>query len=59
MKIVWSKEAKLTYFKELEFINLKWNNKQVNIFIDLVDDFIKHLQSKTLIGKPQRGDSKK
>lgn len=51
MKIIWSAEAKITYFRELEFIHKKWNIKEVKKFISLVDDFIKDLKTGIIQGK--------
>ncbi len=51
MKIIWSDVAKITYFRELEFIYKKWNIKEVKKFISLVDDFIKNLKTGIIQGK--------
>lgn len=51
MKIVWTKTAELTFHAEMEFILKKWNLKQVEKFINLVDDIIDQLKKFPLLGK--------
>ncbi len=51
MKVIWSIEGKYTYDKELEFIFKKWNTKEVEKFIILVDQFVKKLETGVLKGK--------
>jgi len=43
-QINWTFLAEKSYSKELEFINLKWNTKEVLRFMNLVDDIIEKLQ---------------
>jgi len=55
MKVVWTDLADLSYDDELDFIYKKWTFKEVNNFMDLVDDFIFKLESGVLAGKfPQK-----
>lgn len=51
MKVVWTDLADLSYDDELDFIYRKWTFKEVNDFMDLVDEFIKQLESGILSGK--------
>ena len=45
MKIVWTEKAEFSYAKELENISKKWTNKEVVSFMNLVDEFIKKLET--------------
>jgi len=49
--ISWTDLADASFNKELEFIKLKWNTKQVLKFIDLVDDVLSNLESGILDGE--------
>ncbi|WP_346882365.1 hypothetical protein [uncultured Algibacter sp.] len=51
MKIFWTEKAEFSYSKELENINKKWTSKEVANFINLVDEFIKNLESGLIEGK--------
>ena len=51
MKIVWTEKAELSYAKELENISKKWTNKEVGNFMNLVDEFIKKLETGLIEGK--------
>ncbi len=51
MKVIWSTEAKLSYYQELDFIYKKWNKKEVEKFIKLIDEFVKNLEIGILQGK--------
>ena len=51
MKVVWTKTAELSYFRELNFIAEKWSKREVENFMNLVDEFVKKLESKTLQSK--------
>lgn len=51
MKVIWSSYAKYSFADELEFIYKKWNSKEVNKFITLVDIATEKLSSETLQGK--------
>ncbi len=51
-RIDWTLGAELTYKKEIEFILSKWSIKEVQKFIELVEDKIKTLSSGTMTGKP-------
>jgi hypothetical protein len=49
--IYWTSLAEDFFVRELDFILLKWNNKEVMKFIDLVDDFIYKLSTGVITGK--------
>lgn len=49
--ISWTDLADASYNKELEFIKLKWNTKQVLKFMDLVDNVLSNLESGILDGE--------
>jgi len=51
MKVVWTKTAELSFSRELDFIAKKWSKREVENFMNLVDEFVKKLESKTLQGK--------
>jgi len=51
MNVIWGKKAKYSYFDELDFILKKWNQKEVDKFILLVNEFIKTLEEGVLEGK--------
>ncbi len=51
MKIVWTEKAEFSYAKELENISKKWTNKEVVSFMNLVDEFIKKLETGLIEGK--------
>lgn len=55
MKVIWSEKAKLSYFRELDFILEKWNYQEVQNFIDLIDDFVFTLKSGIFEGKVSPG----
>jgi len=50
-KIVWVPLAVETYMEEIVFIYLKWNQKEVDNFVMLVDDNLKRLSINPLIGQ--------
>ncbi len=49
--IDWSTYAKTSYFEELDFIDFKWNQQEVEKFIDLVDEFVVRLSKGIIEGK--------
>lgn len=49
--IQWTHMAVESFNAELDFIALKWNNNEVNKFINLVDEFILRLSSGIIKGK--------
>ena len=49
--VSWTSYAKLSYFEELDFIQLKWTLKEVNAFIRLVDKLIENLSTGVIQGK--------
>lgn len=50
-KIVWVPLAVETYMEEIDFIFLKWNQKEVDTFVMLVDENLKRLSINPLIGQ--------
>jgi plasmid stabilization system protein ParE len=50
--IDWTLRAELTCYKEIDFIESKWSLKEVEKFIDLVEDKIQNLSTGILTGKP-------
>ena len=52
MKVLWTQSAERTYFDEIDFISLKWNESEVDKFVLLVENFIQILESGILIGRP-------
>ena len=50
--INWTLNAELTFLEEIEFISKKWQTKQIEKFVDLVDNRIKDLSSGIIEGKP-------
>ena len=50
-KIVWVPLAVETYMEENDFIYLKWNQKEVDDFVMLVDENLKRLSINPLIGQ--------
>ena len=50
-KIVWVPLAVETYMEEIDFIYLKWNQKEVDDFVMLVDENLKGLSINPLIGQ--------
>lgn len=49
--VSWTTYAKLSYFEELDFIQLKWTSKEVNAFALLVEFFVENLSKGTIQGK--------
>lgn len=49
--IVWIPLAVETYMEEIDFIFLKWNQKEVDTFVMLVDENLKRLSINPLIGQ--------
>lgn len=50
-KIVWVPLAVETYMEEIDFIFLKWNQKEVDDFVMLVNENLKRLSINPLIGQ--------
>lgn len=50
-KIVWVPLAIETFMEEIDFIYLKWNQKEVDDFVMLVDKNLKRLSINPLIGQ--------
>lgn len=51
MKVIWGEKAKQSYAEELEFIFKKWNTKEVEKFMLLVNDYLEKLKSGIIEGK--------
>jgi len=51
LNVIWTQNAEQSYSNELENILNKWTVTEVVNFIDLVDDFIKKLESGILQGR--------
>lgn len=49
-KIFWVPLAVETYMEEIDFIYLKWNQKEVDDFVLLVDENLKRLSINPFIG---------
>ena len=49
--IHWSKLAEITFSEEMDFIFEKWNQKEVDAFVMLVDKNLKRLSINPLIGQ--------
>lgn len=49
-RVNWTLLAEESFSRELEFINLKWNTKEVIKFMEMVDDIVKKLQSGIIEG---------
>ncbi len=54
MNVFWTRTAEITYAEEIDFIRKKWNEKQVILFVNLVEDFISILKTGVLIGRPYK-----
>lgn len=50
--IKWLGDASISYYNEIDFIFLKWNDKEVEKFILLVDENLKRLSINPNIGIP-------
>lgn len=50
-RVYWTPVAELSYFAEIDFIFLKWNSKEVSVFIILIDDFIAKLAQNPHMGR--------
>ncbi len=51
MKIIWTPTAELSYAQELKNISKKWTITELINFMDLVDTFVKKLESGIIGGK--------
>ena len=52
-KINWQPTAYTTFYEEIDFINLKWNKKEVIKFIELVDVNLERLSNNPFLGKQE------
>lgn len=48
--IHWTTSAEISYAEEIEFINKKWNIKEIEKFISLSNDFIESISKNPTIG---------
>lgn len=51
IEVSWTTLAKLTYYEEIDFINLKWNLQEIEKFVLLVEDFVKRMSTGIVVGK--------
>lgn len=51
MNVIWTPTAELSYAKELDKISKKWSINEIIDFMNLVDDFVKKLESGIIEGK--------
>jgi hypothetical protein len=51
MTVSWTSHAKLSYYDELDYIDLKWTLKEVEDFVILVNEFIDRLSLGVIEGK--------
>jgi len=51
-RIKWLDVASISYYQEIDFIYLKWNDKEVEKFVLLVDENLKRLSINPYIGVP-------
>lgn len=51
MNVIWTPTAELSYAKELDKISKKWSINEIINFMNLVDDFVKKLESGIIEGK--------
>lgn len=51
INVTWTTLAKITYYEEIEFIDLKWNLREVEKFILLVEDFVLRMSTGIVVGK--------
>ncbi|AXG68708.1 hypothetical protein KORDIASMS9_00924 [Kordia sp. SMS9] len=49
--VSWTSYAKYSYFDELDFIKSKWTLKEVNAFVNLVNECIENLSCSIIEGK--------
>lgn len=54
MEVLWGKKAEISYFKELERTDIYHSQKEVENFINLVDQIIFNLKTAVLEGKVSR-----
>jgi len=47
--IVWSPNAKITYFKVIEYLYEKWTIREVDIFVNRVDEILGYISSNQLL----------
>ncbi|WP_298515780.1 hypothetical protein [uncultured Kordia sp.] len=51
MNVIWTPTAELSYAKELDKISKKWSISEIINFMNLVDNFVKKLESGIIEGK--------
>lgn len=57
-KVVWVPLAVETFMEEIDFIYLKWNQKELDDFVMLVDENLKRLSINPLIGQIHKNVTK-
>lgn len=50
-KIIWQLNSEITYLAEIEYIHLKWNQKEAEKFQELVIENLNRLSINPLLGK--------
>ncbi len=55
--VSWTSYAKYSYFDELDFIKSKWTLKEVNAFVNLVNECIENLSRGIIEGKKYATDN--
>lgn len=50
IKIIWSYNASVSFGNEVDFILMKWNIKEAEKFVDLVDSILLKLKETSFIG---------
>ncbi|MDO1501886.1 hypothetical protein Q2T40_17265 [Winogradskyella maritima] len=51
MTVIWTPTAEITFAEELAIISNQWTIIELTNFIDLVDDFVRKLESGVIEGK--------
>ncbi|PQJ80307.1 hypothetical protein [Polaribacter porphyrae] len=51
LEVSWTTLAKLTYYEEIDFIDLKWNLQEIEKFVLLVEDFVQRMSTGIVVGK--------
>ncbi|MCD0464271.1 type II toxin-antitoxin system RelE/ParE family toxin [Flavobacterium sp. ENC] len=52
VKIIWTENAKIDYWKNIEYLQSEWTLQEVYKFIEKTDDLIELLTKQNLIFKP-------
>ena len=51
IEVTWTTLAKLTYYEEIDFIDLKWNIHEIEKFVKLVEGYVERMSAGFVIGK--------